>query len=63
MSLGSVKVHCKKFNVKKELGMLRLVVNHMNIDEVSELRGFENKLKFFKAHSYSIFWSIRLFIE
>jgi hypothetical protein len=41
MSLGSVKVHNKKFNVKEELGMLKLVVNHMNIDDVSEIRGFE----------------------
>ncbi|MBY8986642.1 MAG: leucine-rich repeat domain-containing protein, partial [Candidatus Lokiarchaeota archaeon] len=43
MGLGSIKVNGKKFNVKEELGHIRLTINYMDIVDVTELKGL-NKL-------------------
>jgi len=44
MGLGSIKVNGKKFNVRKELGLIRLSINYMDIVDITELKGL-NKLK------------------
>ena len=41
MGLGSVKFNGKKFKVIEELGHLRLVINHMDIVDLTELKGLD----------------------
>ena len=44
MGLGSVKVRGKKFSVKEMLGLIKLDINNMEIEEISEIKGL-NKQK------------------
>ena len=44
MGLGSIKYKGKKFIVKEELGHVRLEINYMDIEDITELKGLD-KLK------------------